>query len=504
MNKDSNSKPNIDNMYENKYIKNLIKAFSNKDINIQLKAQNALLDIGKPAVKPLINSLRDEDRGIRYWSTSTLAKIRDKSVVELLIRDSRDENYRVRRSAAEALAMRGDKRVLEILLIQAREDKDYTIRSIIAEALAKMGDKRGVEILIQALEDEDPNSRGMAALILSRLGDKKAVEPLIKILRDDEDSYVRNEVVMALGDIGDKRAVEPLIKILGDDDSDIKCSAVCALGEIRDRRAMEPLIELLEDEDSTIRSFTISALGEIGDKRAVEPLIKLLKDEDKDVRCDAAFTLSALGDKRSVKPLRNFLKDEDSDIPHMILKAIRTFTLEDLEEKYRPHPSTLEESIKIEFKSSLRYDIRKNCINEELGKSIAKTIAAFLNTLGGTLYIGVLDDGSICGIENDINILGSPNRDAYKQALVQLIINYLGLLLNQYLSIDFEEWEGKTICRIDLDRSREPIYFKGEEGKEFFIRFGPTTRKLDKKETKNYIISRWSRRKLNDFNKSNS
>jgi len=457
-------------MYKKKDIKNLIKSLAHEDRNIQKKAINALVTIGKPAVNLLIQALRHKDYSISSNVAHTLVLIREKVAFEQL-------------------------------LFYIKKGEGFLDRRKIVKGLSDKSDKRVVEILIQKLDDKDSMSKCMAARTLGRIGDEKAVEPLIKLL-DDEEFNVRFEAVESLGEIGDKKAVKPLIKALRDENSDIKGSAVYALAEIRDERAVEPLIKLLNNEDSTIRSFAISALGEIGDKKAVEPLIKLLKDDDKNVRCNAAFTLSALGDKRSVKALKNFLNDEDSDIPHM--KAILTFTLEDLEEKHKPHPSTLEESVTIEFKSSLRYDIRKNCVNEELGKAVVKTIAAFLNTLGGTLYIGVLNDGSICGIENDIKTLGSPNRDTYNRALVQVIINYLGLLLNQYLYIDFEEWEGKTICRVDLDRSREPIYFKGEEGKEFFIRFGPTTRKLDKKETKDYIISRWGRRKLNNVNRPDS
>ena len=371
--------------------------------------------------------------------------------------------------------------------------------------IENMYKKKDIKNLIKSLAHEDYNISSNAAHTLVLMRQKREFEVFKQLLfsiKKGEGFLDRSKIVKGLSDTSDKRVVEILIQKLDDKDSMSRCMAARTLGRIGDEKAVEPLIKLLEDEEFNVRLEAVESLGEIRDERAVEPLIKLLKDEDKYVRCNTAFTLFALGDKRSVKPLRSFLKDEDSDIPHM--KAILTFTLEDLEEKHKPHPSTLEESVTIEFKSSLRYDIRKNCVNEELGKAVVKTIAAFLNTLGGTLYIGVLNDGSICGIENDIKTLGSPNRDSYKRALAQVIINYLGLLLNQYLYIDFEEWEGKTICRVNLDPSREPIYFKGEEGKEFFIRFGPTTRKLDKKETKNYIISRWSRRKLNDFNKSNS
>lgn len=56
-----------------------------------------------------------------------------------------------------------------------------------------------------------------------------------------------------------------------------------------------------------------------------------------------------------------------------------------------------------EFKSSYRRDIRQQQLNDSLKFQIIKTIAAFLNSEGGKLYVGVADDGTILGIENDIN-----------------------------------------------------------------------------------------------------
>jgi predicted HTH transcriptional regulator len=44
-------------------------------------------------------------------------------------------------------------------------------------------------------------------------------------------------------------------------------------------------------------------------------------------------------------------------------------------------------------------------IQKALRKSITKTIAAFLNTLGGTLLIGVSDSGNVLGIEPDFAYL---------------------------------------------------------------------------------------------------
>ncbi len=84
------------------------------------------------------------------------------------------------------------------------------------------------------------------------------------------------------------------------------------------------------------------------------------------------------------------------------------------------------ESAKIEFKSTLRWDVRENRVNKELQKVIAKTVAGLLNSEGGTLVIGVTDDGEVYGIETDVNSLGRKDLDGFFQSLVQTLDNYLG------------------------------------------------------------------------------
>jgi Putative DNA-binding domain len=59
------------------------------------------------------------------------------------------------------------------------------------------------------------------------------------------------------------------------------------------------------------------------------------------------------------------------------------------------------ESGKLEFKSTLRWDMKAGKTNPAVERASLKTICAFLNATGGTLLIGVRDDGSIEGIESD-------------------------------------------------------------------------------------------------------
>src|SRR5262249_42766050 len=77
----------------------------------------------------------------------------------------------------------------------------------------------------------------------------------------------------------------------------------------------------------------------------------------------------------------------------------------------------LGESAVLEFKSTLQWDVVKKEVNKALRKSSLKTIAAFMNTEGGTLLIGVEDDGNILGLERDLSLLGS-SRDKFEQTLV--------------------------------------------------------------------------------------
>ncbi|HAM57915.1 MAG TPA: type I restriction endonuclease subunit R, partial [Candidatus Rokubacteria bacterium] len=60
------------------------------------------------------------------------------------------------------------------------------------------------------------------------------------------------------------------------------------------------------------------------------------------------------------------------------------------------------ESRTLEFKSTLRWNLKEDRQDDKaVTHAVLKTIAAFLNTEGGDLLIGVADDGSIAGIERD-------------------------------------------------------------------------------------------------------
>jgi hypothetical protein len=149
----------------------------------------------------------------------------------------------------------------------------------------------------------------------------------------------------------------------------------------------------------------------------------------------------------------------------------------------------LGESAVLEFKSTLQWDKAQNRANRALRQQVLKTVAAFMNTDGGTLVIGVEDDGNIYGLEQDLKLVGA-SRDRFEQTLVALVTDHLGAALAHYYRIRFEAVNGRDVCIIDVDPVRDPVFVRGERGQEFYTRVGNTTRALDPEETLRYREAR--------------
>jgi predicted HTH transcriptional regulator len=150
----------------------------------------------------------------------------------------------------------------------------------------------------------------------------------------------------------------------------------------------------------------------------------------------------------------------------------------------------LGESATLEFKSTLQWDVVQERINKHLRHSVLKTIAAFLNSAGGTLIIGVEDNGHVFGLDKDLKTTGK-SLDKFQQLLTSLISDRIGPEYARFIKTRFESISGKTVCVIDTDRSPEPAFLKGRRGQEFHVRLGNTTRLLDAEETVDYVQTNW-------------
>jgi len=101
-----------------------------------------------------------------------------------------------------------------------------------------------------------------------------------------------------------------------------------------------------------------------------------------------------------------------------------------------------------------------------------RDIAAFANTEGGILCIGVDDGGEVIGVSNPDRLLKS---------LPDKIQNALGIVP----AVDYREKDGVPYVTVRVEPGPDPVFLDGK----IFVRSGSTTRELKGGELRNYIAS---------------
>ncbi|MGH3906164.1 MAG: AlbA family DNA-binding domain-containing protein [Pseudonocardiaceae bacterium] len=151
-----------------------------------------------------------------------------------------------------------------------------------------------------------------------------------------------------------------------------------------------------------------------------------------------------------------------------------------------------DESGEVEFKSTAAAsldnpDIPEKIINEQ----VIKTVAAFLNTDGGTLGIGIADDKTILGIGNDLD-LKSMDLDKYINWLTTLLITSCGIgPATACTRIRWEIVDGKTVVLVDVNPSPKAVYVKTSKNVEaFYVRANNTTQQLALSEIHDWFTAR--------------
>ena len=140
-------------------------------------------------------------------------------------------------------------------------------------------------------------------------------------------------------------------------------------------------------------------------------------------------------------------------------QTLKDFLFEDYIKRHRRAEELLklQESKTLEFKSSLRWSLKEDRKDDRhVTHAALKTIAAFLNTEGGDLLIGVDDDRQILGIDHD----RLESDDKFMRHLAQVVRNGLGDRAGTCIDPEPQIVEGKTVCLVSCQRSPEPVYLR--------------------------------------------
>jgi membrane protein YdbS with pleckstrin-like domain len=146
----------------------------------------------------------------------------------------------------------------------------------------------------------------------------------------------------------------------------------------------------------------------------------------------------------------------------------------------------------LEFKSSLMWDYRRQMVNKELYEPVMKNLVGFMNASGGIVLLGVADDGSILGIEQDWSGLKKQNEDGYEGAFNMAFNKMIGVEHRQLVAVSFHNADEKTICVLRAQPSPQPVFLTNNAGQEeFYIRAGNAAQPLGMSKAHRYIQSRF-------------
>ena len=141
----------------------------------------------------------------------------------------------------------------------------------------------------------------------------------------------------------------------------------------------------------------------------------------------------------------------------------------------------------VEFKSTLRWNLKAEKKDKNITHAITKTIAAFLNSDGGILLVGVGDDGEVLGLDAD----RFENEDKMLLFLTDTIKTQLGTLHLDHINFHTETIADKNVLRIDVQAGSDPCYLSKEKLDHFYIRTGPSTTDLRLSKLFDYLNKRF-------------
>lgn len=146
------------------------------------------------------------------------------------------------------------------------------------------------------------------------------------------------------------------------------------------------------------------------------------------------------------------------------------------------------ESDAVEFKSTLRTNLHTSQVDEKMHLAALKTIVGFLNAKGGSLVIGVSDDGKVLGISAD----NFPNEDKMALHLVNLIRDRIGELFLPYVHPHFDDQDGERVMVVQCEQGPKPAFVKDGGTHRFFVRGANATAELSGNSVTDYVKARFT------------
>ncbi|WP_319547615.1 RNA-binding domain-containing protein [Desulfogranum marinum] len=142
------------------------------------------------------------------------------------------------------------------------------------------------------------------------------------------------------------------------------------------------------------------------------------------------------------------------------------------------------EGATVEFKSTIRTNLKTGKQGKEIEFAWLKAVTAFLNSQGGTLLLGVDDSGELLGLKADI----FENDDKVLLHIKNLINHHIGAEFASYTAFSLLNIEQKQVMMIEVLPATSPVFLKIGKNEEFYIRSGPSSIKLTPSQMVRFVL----------------
>lgn len=164
------------------------------------------------------------------------------------------------------------------------------------------------------------------------------------------------------------------------------------------------------------------------------------------------------------------------------------------------------ESINVEFKFKMFHNAENRDFS--LKTYVTKTICGFLNTRGGLLFLGVNDNNTITGLDEEFSFLNSENqKDVINQKIDTTLQNHFSTSITPLINWEIRYLNKKKVVVFDIKESHEPVFVKYEldgnpryRKKTFYYRTPSSTRKIEEVDdiVKYVFNKKWKIRPINE------
>lgn len=185
------------------------------------------------------------------------------------------------------------------------------------------------------------------------------------------------------------------------------------------------------------------------------------------------------------------LEELDESDQEQIMSIENTHTSKDeLQPPDVSIPETIgqEEGPYLEYKETFQCNPHTGNQQKSLKSKVVKEVAAFGNSEGGVVVIGVNDSKQVTGLESDYRSMDK-ERDGFALEVGDIISSNIGPgFAAEYTSTEFHEIDGKDVFAIRVDPSPNPLFTADDS---FYVRQGSSSRPLETEETVSYISNHW-------------